>query len=270
MINEVIGMRRDNPEITLTTYVSTDEENVAPRSAILVLPGGAYHGLAHHEGEKIALNYLAHGINAFVLKYSVRSNAPDMHYPMPIVDASNAMKYIKDNAKKYNVDPDKIFVIGFSAGAHLASMLGTIWHRDEVYAASEPMEYGYNKPAGMILSYPVISNKNHAGSLHNLICGNAEGVAPTEEELISLASDLNVDERTVPAFMWHTADDGCVCVDGTLNMAKALSANKIPFELHVYPHGRHGLGIPDGNGTNDRMKDVSTWLKHSVDWIMSF
>ena len=142
MINEVINIRKDNPDITLTTYVSTDLETVKPRKAVLIFPGGGYHHLAHHEGEKIALNFLSAGINAFVLRYSSIGNTPEMAYPKPMVDASNAMKYIKDNAKRYNIDPDNVFVLGFSAGGHLASAMGTIWHREDIYAASEPMEDG--------------------------------------------------------------------------------------------------------------------------------
>lgn len=259
MINEIINLRKDNPQVTLTTYVASDSEGVAPRRAILVLPGGGYHGCAHHEGEKIALNFLAAGINAFVLNYSTKSNNPDMRYPMPLVDASNAMKYIKDNAKKYNIDPNKVFVLGFSAGGHLASMLGTIWHRDEVYAACEPMEYGYNKPAGMLLCYPVITPEYHYGSFCNLL-----GDKPTKDELDYVSSELNVDERTVPTFFWHTSDDSCVLVESSLVMAKALRQQKIPFEMHVYPHGPHGLGLPDGNGD---YADVATWITHAIYWL---
>ena len=264
MINEVINLRPENPAVTLTTYVSTDTPEMKPRKAMLVLPGGGYSGCAPHEGEKIALNYLAAGINAFVLNYSTKGNNPDMRYPMPLVDASNAMKHIKDNAKRYNIDPEKVFVIGFSAGGHLASTLGTIWHRDEVYAAAQPMEYGYNKPAGMILSYAVIDPDSHYGSFVNLL-----GEDPSDEELKYVSSNLNVDERTCPAFLWHTSDDSCVNVEGALKMAIALKKQNIQFEMHVYPHGQHGLGVPDGNGTSDNMPNVTTWMKHSIDWVNS-
>lgn len=262
MINEVINLRPENPEITLTTYVARDIGDVPARNAVLVLPGGGYHGCAHHEGEKIALNYLAAGINAFVLNYSNQGNTPGMRYPMPLVDASNAMKHIKDNAKKYNIAPDKVYVLGFSAGGHLASTLGTIWHRKEVYAAAEPMEYGYNKPNGMILCYPVIHPEGHRGSFNNLL-----GENPTQEQLDYVTSNLNVDERTCPAFLWHTSDDDCVNVKSSLVMASALKDASIPFELHVYPKGPHGLGIPDGTEGAADYPDVTTWIKHSIDWI---
>ena len=262
MINEVIQIRPDNPAVTLTTFVSTDRPEVQPRRSVLILPGGGYCGCAHHEGEKIALNYLASGINAFVLNYSTKGNTPNLKYPMPLIDASNAMTYIKDNAERYNIDPSNVFVLGFSAGGHLASMLGTIWHREEVYAAAEPMEYGYNKPAGMILCYPVITPEYHRGTLNTLWGGKC-----TEEELKYVSSELNVDERTCPAFFWHTADDDCVKVESSLVMAKALSAQKIPFEMHIYPHGRHGLGVPDGNGTTENYTNIATWMKHSIVWL---
>lgn len=265
MINEVINIRKDNPDITLTTYVSTDLENVKPRKAVLIFPGGGYHHLAHHEGEKIALNFLSAGINAFVLRYSSIGNTPEMAYPKPMVDASNAMKYIKDNAQKYNIDPDSLFVLGFSAGGHLASAMGTIWHREDIYAASEPMEYGYNKPAGMVLCYPVTTPKYHWGSL-----GNLYGHHPSQEELDYVDSVLNVDERTCPAFFWHTSDDSCVPVESSLLMAKAMKEKGIKFEMHIYPEGRHGLGIPDGNGTEDNYPNIATWIAHAIDWVKNF
>lgn len=262
MINEVIKLRPENPDVTLTTYVSTDTPETPARNAILVLPGGGYHGCAHHEGEKIALNYLAAGINAFVLNYSTRSNNPNMKYPMPLVDASNAMKHIRDNAQKYNINPDRVYVLGFSAGGHLAATLGTFWHRDEVYAAAEPMEYGYNKPSGMILCYPVITPESHIGSYHNLLSEDA-----TKEELEYVAPNLYVDERTSPAFIWHTSNDNCVDVRGSLSMAKALKDVGTLFEMHIYPDGYHGLGYPDGaEGAADR-KEVAAWMKDSIAWI---
>ena len=142
MINEIVYLRNEDKTVTLEAYVAKDIDH-AKRSAMLVLPGGGYSICAHHEGEKIALQYFAAGINAFVLNYSVKSNNPDMKYPMPLVDVANAMKYIKDNAERFNIDKDKVFVLGFSAGGHLASMAGTIWHRPEVYENAQPMEYPF-------------------------------------------------------------------------------------------------------------------------------
>lgn len=262
MINEIISLRPENSAVTLTTYVAKDLEGTPPRHAVLVLPGGGYQCCAHHEGEKIALYYLASGINAFVLNYSNLDNNPDMMYPMPLVDASNAMKHIRDNAKKYNVNPDSIYVLGFSAGGHLASTLGTIWHRKEVYDAAEPMEYGYNKPNGMILCYPVIHPEGHIGSFGNLFGKNQK-----DERIASVTSNLNVDERTCPAFLWHTSDDTCVDVSSSLVMAQALHNYNIPFELHIYPRGNHGLGVPDGTEGAANNPDISTWMAHSIDWI---
>ena len=263
MINEVINLRPENPNVTLTTYVCDDTEGTKPRAAVLVCPGGGYAYCADHEGEKIALSYLAAGFNAFVLKYSVLRTSSDFRYPMPLVDASNAMKHIKDNAEKYNIDKDKVFVCGFSAGGHLASMLGTIWHRDEVYAAAEEMEYGYNKPAGMILCYPVIHAKGHPGSFRCLL-GTQE---PNEEDVKRLSSNLNVDERTCPAFLWHVSDDISVDVESSIDMAVALKRAGIKFELHIYPEGGHGLGLPDGMGSDRDYPNVAKWMRDSIYWI---
>jgi len=263
MINCVIKLRAGNPNVTLTTYVADDEKGTKPRPCVIVCPGGSYTYCAHHEGEKIALNYLANGINAFVLNYSVKKNAHDIRYPMQLVDASNAMKHIKDNAEKYNIDVNKVFVIGFSAGGHLASTLGTMWHRKEVYEAADEMEYGYNRPAGMLLCYPVIRAEEHMESFENLL-----GEECSKKECLDyLASNLNVDTRTCPAFLWHTADDISVDMEGSLAMATALKRAGVEFELHIYPTGGHGLGYPDGNGSDAYRPDVATWLKLSINWI---
>lgn len=264
MINEIIKLRKNDESVTLETYVASESNATSKRKAILVLPGGGYSGCAHHEGEKIALQYFAAGINAFVLNYSVKGKNPNMQYPMPLVDASNAMKYIKDNSERFNIDKNMVFVLGFSAGGHLASMLGTIWHREEVYKNSQPMEYGYNKPAGMILCYPVITSGKfaHKGSFYNL-CG--ENLS--EEEYAKYSSELNVDERTCPAFLWHTSDDTCVPSENSLLMALALKKQKIPFEMHIYPNGSHGLGLPNENPTDLQKTDISSWIQHSINWI---
>ena len=266
MIHEKINLRDDNEAVYLKTYVIDEKNKKGPRQAIIVFPGGAYVALAQHEGEKIALNYFAAGINAFVLHYSTRGNNPDMKYPMPQVDASNAIKYVRDNAERFNIDPEQIYVLGFSAGGHLASSMGTIWHRQEIYDAAQPMEYGYNKPAGMILCYPVISSTHpfgHVGSFKNLA-----GQEATQEEMDYLSSDLNVDEKTCPAFIWHTAADQAVSVKSSLMMANALDNYKIPFELHVYPKGPHGIGHPDGYGISEyEDPHAATWMPLSIEWI---
>ena len=263
MLNEIISLRKDNPAVTLTTYVATDHPASLPRKAIIVLPGGGYQNLAPHEGEKIALNYFAAGINAFVLKYSTKGNNEDMKYPMPQVDVANAIKYIKDNSARYNIDPDKVFLVGFSAGGHLAASAGVFWHREEIYKDAEPMEYGYNKPCGMILSYPVTNYDSHRGSYH-LLLGRDLG----QKEYDYCSPELYVDDKTCPAFIWHTSDDEAVNVKGSLSLANKLKDNNIPFEMHIYPHGKHGLGYPDGNKC-ERIDDVATWMAHSIEWIKS-
>lgn len=263
MLHETVYLRDEDKSVTLETYVATDIEH-EKRMAMLVLPGGGYNVCAHHEGEKIALQYFAAGINAFVLKYSVKSTNPDMRYPMPLVDVANAMKYIKDNAERFNIDKDKVFVLGFSAGGHLASMAGTIWHRPEIYENAQPMEYGYNKPCGMVLCYPVISSGEfaHKGSFNNLC-----STGLTDDEYAKYSSELNVDEKTCPAFLWHTSTDATVPVENSLLMGMALKKQGIPFEMHVYPVGNHGLGLPDENISDLRAMSISSWMPLSIEWI---
>jgi len=266
MINEIVYLRNEDKTVTLEAYVAKDIDH-AKRSAMLVLPGGGYSICAHHEGEKIALQYFAAGINAFVLNYSVKSNNPDMKYPMPLVDVANAMKYIKDNAERFNIDKDKVFVLGFSAGGHLASMAGTIWHRPEVYENAQPMEYGYNKPCGMVLCYPVSSSwyLAHRGSFNNL-CGNGL----SDEEYAKYSSELNVDDKTCPAFLWHTSTDNAVPVENSLLMGMALKKQGIPFEMHIYPIGNHGLGLPNEDVSDIAKMHISEWMENSIKWVKSF
>lgn len=272
MINERIYLRKGDDTVHLTTYVNTDGKN-GPCSAVLVLPGGGYHHLAAHEGEKIALSYLAAGINAFVLHYSITSNNPDMRYPMPLVDASNAIKHIKDNAEKYNINPDRIFVLGFSAGGHLASMLGTLWHRSEVYENAEKMEFGYNKPCGMLLCYAVITPEEfehkdkkvqQINTFKNLL---GEGLSIEEYNYCNTSK--YVDENTCPAFFWHTSEDCAVPVESAFTMAMAMRKHEIPIEMHIYPKGAHGLGLPDGT-VKPKDSHICTWMPLSIEWIKSF
>lgn len=205
--------------------------------AILVIPGGGYAQVcSDREGEPIALAYLSRGIKPFVLNYSVGKDAAGHQ---PLVEASAAIAYIRANREKHRVG-GKIYAVGFSAGGHLAASLATMWHRTEVIEKAG-ITYGENRPDAVVLCYPVISGilNAHTSSFYN-ITGSKE---PTEEQLKYYSAEQHVDEKTVPAFIIHTATDDLVPVQNSICMAMAYANNKIPFELHVYPEAPHGIAL---------------------------
>ena len=260
---ETIKLCGENERASLTTYLPSTRKEKS--DAILIIPGGGYSGVcSDREGENIAIAFNAMGYACFVLDYSVKPNAV---FPRPLIEASLAMVHIRQNAEKYKVDPERVFVLGFSAGGHLAASLGTRWHIPEVANAINA-PFGMNKPTGMVLCYPVLCwfDKTHKGTFHNAFGTET----PTEEQirLISLENDLG--EHTVPAFLWHTANDNAVNVQNTLKMATALSEAKIPFEVHIFPEGPHGMALGTavtGNTPamiNDR---VAEWPRLADGWM---
>lgn len=261
MINKVINLRDDDLDITLTTYVQDDAHT--KRDAILVIPGGGYsHVCADREGEPIAMAFMARGVNAFVLKYSINEKAV---FPRPLIDASLAMKHIKEHADEYRINPERVFCTGFSAGGHLAASLGTFWNIPELGELRE-----VNRPCGMILCYPVISGGKwaHKGSFYNLLGTNT----PTDEEIDRWSIEKHVTDDTVPAFMWHTSNDGAVPVKNSLLLASALAEAGKQFELHVYPDGPHGMAMGDWQTAhgNSAMIDeqVARWVDDAVYWMV--
>ncbi len=266
MKSDVIYLRPGEDDITLTTYISNDEPELKmpPRPAIVVIPGGGYRFTSDREAEPIAKMFIAAGFQAFILRYSVQKKAL---FPRPLVEASRAVVHVRENAEAYNVDPDKVFVIGFSAGGHLAASLGTLWHKDFA-KASPDMKPGMNRPTGMILSYPVITSGPfaHRGSFNNIL-----GEKATDEEALRAYSlEWQVDENTVPTYIWHTTTDTTVPVENTLMFMQALAAHKIPFEAHIFPKGPHGLSLANeqtGCGNPALIvPDVAQWIYEAIDW----
>ena len=234
------------------------------RPAVLVLPGGGYCVTSEREATPIALEFLSCGAAAFVLHYSV---APD-RFPTSLCQVYAAIRQIRDNADEWNIDPDRISVIGFSAGGHLAASSGVLWN-------SEVAKYcgfadGRHKPNGMILCYPVITGgeKAHRGSFDNLLGENASA-----GKVDYLSLEKRVDSDTPRAFIWHTFEDNCVPVENSLLFASALVKNGISTELHIYPHGWHGMSLvndvlyKDG-ALPDSVKKAGTWVALAKEWLM--
>lgn len=237
------------------------------RPAVLILPGGGYAFVcAEREGEPIAHGFLARGFNAFVLHYSV---AKTRVHPAQLQQASLAMAYLRDHADDFGIDPERVFTVGFSAGGHLAGMLATMWHRREAWQ-DIGLPFEKNRPTGAALIYPVVSGDAavaHEDSFRNLL-GNA---APTEEEKRAVSLEKQADEHAVPLFLFHTSDDASVDVRNSLLLAAAYRANKKPFELHVLPHGRHGLAtgdeITNGGSTEGFDVRVKHWIDAAAYWM---
>ena len=257
----------DDSRIEAYIHEPYEELKIKNRRAIIVCPGGGYSRLSEREGEPVALQYFAAGLNAFVLRYSVQKKAENY---APLIEACLAIKYIREHAEELYVDPDYVFITGFSAGGHLAAWTGTMWHIPEVAAHIGDVDQTICKPTATLPCYPVISSipgVRHDGSLQTLNgwkAGDEEGMARFSLENF-------VDEQTAPAFLWHTASDGCVPVINSLLYAEALTKNKIPYELHIYPHGPHGLSLANKetavNAPTLADPHIAGWLPLAINWV---
>jgi len=212
-------------------------EGSGPFPIMIVAAGGAYERRAEHEAYPVAEWLNSIGISAVVLNYRV---APYKH-PIPLNDAKRAIRLVRYHAVDWNLDPARVGILGFSAGGHLVSSAGT--HYDFGNLESEdPIERFSSRPDLMVLCYPVISmEKNtHEGSRLNLL-----GEKPEAELVEQLSSENQITVQTPPAFLWHTADDASVPVENSLMFAAGLSLHKVPFDLHIFGSGRHGLGLAE-------------------------
>ncbi|MBP3555069.1 MAG: alpha/beta hydrolase [Clostridia bacterium] len=262
-----IPLLEDRPMAQLIAYVAGKSDEMKgneKRKAILVIPGGAYWLQSDAEADPVAHFFLAEGYNAFILRYSV-GRGVDSKWPMPLYEASAAMKYIRDHAEELCIDPDYVFAIGFSAGGHLTAALGSLWDNDEI-EAKLGMKKGYNRPTGTILSYPVISGLEygHRGSINNILKQERDD----EEARRSVSLELHVSEKTAPCFLWATRTDDAVPVQNTLLYAEALANHNIPFEMHIYPEGPHGLSLGK-KYVNCPYPEVSAWTKDAIRWVES-
>lgn len=236
----------------LTLYLLETEK---PLPCVVILPGGAYRGRAAHEGVDIAKFFNSRGIHAVVVEYRVTPN----YHPAPLADAQRAIRQVRANAKNWKVDPNRIVTCGFSAGGHLCAscLLLPDAYSDSYPADAIDRESCY--PNGAILCYPVIfvtEGIGHVGSGKNLLGERYE----VEKERFCLAQYIT--ESTPPVFLWHTAEDASVNVKNSLLFAEGLRDNNVPFELHVFPKGKHGLGLAK------QYSDVSKWADLAADWIL--
>jgi acetyl esterase/lipase len=234
----------------------------ATGQAVIICPGGGYWILAYdYEGTDIAKYFNSIGVAAIVLKYRLPTygNCIEPH-KAPLMDAQRAMRIVRFNAAKWNIDSAKIGIMGFSAGGHLASTLGTHFDYGNKNAA-DSIEQQSCRPDFMILMYPVISFTDpsmHSGSKEALL-----GKNPSEDLAIYYSNELQVKSDTPPTFFVHADDDSGVPVENTLLMYKALRAKKIPAELHILSEGEHGFGLALNN------EHVASWTGSLRLWLKS-
>ena len=240
---------------TLTAYLP--EPAKATGAAIVVCPGGGYGALAKHEGEGYARWFADHGIAAFVLKY--RLGTSGYHHPIMLQDAARALRTVRANAGQWQVDPARIGIIGSSAGGHLASTLLTHFDAGKPEDA-DPIERVSSRPDFGILCYAVITlgPKTHAGSKKNLL-----GENPPQELVDYLSNEKQVTPQTPPCFVWHTWEDKGVPVENSLEFARALREKGVPFDLHIYQKGGHGMGLGKPDSPHPWAADCLFWLRQN-------
>ncbi len=238
-----------NQEEPCLTPFLLDDGKVHP--CIIVLAGGGYDHRAEHEGAPIAKWLNTVGINAFVLAYRF---APYTRKAI-LGDALRAVRLVRSRAEEFNIDPEKVGVIGFSAGGHLAAMTA-LRHADAELSADDPVDAFSSRPDVAVLCYPVISFQKfpHLGSAKNFL--------GAERKLLQMYSaEQLVTEDAPPMFLWHAADDPIVPVENSIMMALALREKKIPFALHIYPRGGHGKNLAIG------IPETCRWPETCAAWI---
>ena len=248
--------KEDKDIPTLTPYCPDPAK--ATGAAIVVCPGGGYGGLAPHEGDHYARFLNEQGVAAFVLKY--RLGPSGYHHPAMLQDAARAVRTVRARAGEWKLDPKRVGIMGSSAGGHLASTLLTHFDTGKPDAA-DPIERQSSRPALGILCYAVISmgDVGHRGSRNNLL-----GPNPSPDLIQELSNELHVTKDTPPCFLWHTYEDSGVKVENSLQFAEALQRAKVPFDLHVYQKGPHGLGL----GTREwNPAQRHPWTRDLVFWL---
>lgn len=255
------GIQAPKTGATVTTFIPDNYQEIDPdrkRPAVIICPGGGYEFTSVREAEPIALRFVALGMAAFVLNYSCK---PEV-YPTALQELAALVALLHKNGEHWPLDTSKITVCGFSAGAHLAASLGCLWNTPE---AAQPERTA--RPDAMILAYPVITSGSfrHDGSFRALL-GEAYDARLSEFSL-----ENRVSEETPPSFIWHTHDDDIVPVENSLLFAMALRKKNVPFEMHIYQPGGHGLATA-AKETQDAkgeavMPECENWMEMAATWL---
>ena len=279
MINKTypIQMEGSLPDARLIVYIQDHYEEIAisSRPLVLICPGGAYTHTSNREAEAVAMQFLAMGYHAAVLRYSCSPAT----FPTSLTELAHSVRLIRRNAEQWHVNPNGIIVLGCSAGGHLAASLGVFWNHGFLAQALgiEEGDLRSLRPDGMILCYPVITSGEfaHRGSFQFLIGDQEEALSKKFStpiwDFLSLENHVSAD--TPPVFIWHTYTDGSVPVENSLLFVSALRRAGVPAEFHMYPCGEHGLSLANrltqnagGNAVQEECVSwislVHTWMEH--------
>ena len=253
----------------LYTYILDNFEEIdsnRTRPLVLICPGGGYEFTSDREAEAVAVQYIARGFHACVLRYSV---AP-AEFPQSLCELAWSVAYLREHAKEYGIKPDKIIVSGFSAGGHLAASLGVFWKKDFI-AQTLGVTSDMVKPNGMILSYPVITSGEfaHTGSFECLLGEDYNDLDKRKEQSL----EFQVSKDTPTTFLWHTVTDDCVPVENSLLFFNALRKLEIPVEMHLYPVGGHGLSLANEETSHEDggcvQKECQSWMELACKWMQN-
>jgi acetyl esterase/lipase len=226
----------------------------------LIFAGGGYGARMAYEDAEYAEFLNGYGIDTFVVDYRITNRvAPDI-FPDPLLDARRAVRFVRANGEKFGIDPDKIAVMGSSAGGHLSAIASTYREKLEGEGVDALDEIDY-LPNAQILCYPVTNIASERGTYVNLLGKEADSIADQYDPI------LLADEKTPPAFIWHTAEDEMVNVLGTYSYAKRLKELDVPVEMHIFPFGRHGLAL---GRTEDDEHHVAAWTELLERWLKLF
>ncbi len=258
----------------LSTYI-LDGVSAAPgrrRPVVVVVPGGGYERCSDREGEPIAMQFLAMGCHACVLKYSVAPN----RFPTALRELALAIALIREHAEEWQADPGAVLVCGFSAGGHLACSIGAFWNRavsyDIIGKTADQV-----RPDGLILCYPVITSEEyrHQGSFEKLlgenVCRTTSDVTEVNVLMRLVSMEYQVTDKMPPVFLWHTVTDETVPVENSLLLAGALQKAHVNYEMHLYPSGCHGLALATEETAGERDYQLEpccqTWISLVQSWI---
>ena len=233
--------RNDVQDAVLQCYIQTPTElfRWKNRPAVVICAGGAYSFTNDRESEPIALMFMSQGFQAFSLRYSCQQGI----YPVALEELARSVIYVREHAEELSVDPERIMIAGFSAGGHLAAQYCCVWRH-----LLEPTEWRKKQPNACVLGYPVITSRRytHEESMRNLL-GDQDCVSMREQ----VSVERLVTKDVPPTFIWHTRTDPAVSVFNSLLYAEALTSADVPYELHIYPYGGHGLSLSARSTTGE-------------------
>lgn len=252
------GAKGDADKDQPFVYVWSAAKEKANGAAFVVCPGGGYGGLAaDHEGTQVAKWFNGLGVSAFVLHYRLGSQG--YHYPIQLMDVQRAIRHVRANASQYGIDPNRIGIVGFSAGGHLTSMAATLFDEKPAGATNDAVDQVSARPDVAAPTYPVISmiaDFGHKGSRKNLL-----GPNDNDDLARQVSTELRVTPKTPPIFLFQTDEDTVVPAENAVSFYLACRKNGVPAELHCYRPGPHGVGLFLGDPV------LGTWSGHLRDWL---